>query len=149
MLFGPAYKGIPLVSAVAIALDAHHGRDLPYSFNRKEVKDHGEGGITVGAPLEGAVMVVDDVISAGLSVREAVAIIGAAGARPAGVVIALDRQERGQGERSAIQELEAEFGIPVVSIIALAHLRTYLGERPPMAGMLARVEDYAARYGVG
>src|SRR5574337_2078112 len=122
MLFGPAYKGIPLVAVTAAALAEHHGRDLPWCFNRKETKDHGEGGQLVGAPLAGRVLIVDDVITAGTAVRESLALIRAAGATPAGVLVALDRQERGQGELSATQELAREHGVPVFAIVGLADL---------------------------
>jgi len=149
MLFGPAYKGIPLVSATAIALADHHGRDVPYAFNRKEAKDHGEGGMTVGAPLAGRVLIVDDVISAGTSVRESVHIIQHAGATPAGVVIALDRQERGTGPLSAIQEVEQTYRMPVISIVKLDHLLEYLRARPDMEASVQAVEAYRAEYGVG
>lgn len=148
MLFGPAYKGIPLVSTAAVALADYHGRDVPYAFNRKEVKDHGEGGTTVGAPLRGRVLIVDDVISAGTSVRESITIINQAGATPAGVVIALDRQERGTGPRSAIQEVEESYGMPVVSIVKLDHLLEYIRTRPGMEEAVAAVEAYRAEYGV-
>jgi orotate phosphoribosyltransferase len=147
MLFGPAYKGIPLVAVTAAALAEGHGRDLPFAFNRKEVKDHGEGGRTVGAPLAGRVLVVDDVISAGTSVRESVSIIQEAGAVPAGVVIALDRQERGQGPRSAVAEVEATLGIPVQSIVTLDHLMAFLAEAPDGAERLARIQAYREAYG--
>ncbi len=147
MLFGPAYKGIPLATATAIALADHHGRDLPYAFNRKEAKDHGEGGRLVGAPLRGKVLIIDDVISAGTSVRESIALIGEAGAEPAGVVIALDRQERGQGERSAVQEVEREHGLPVASIVDLDTLLAYLADRPELAGALEAARAYRQRYG--
>ncbi len=148
MVFGPAYKGIPLVSAAAIALADHHGRDVPYAFNRKEAKDHGEGGTTVGAPLQGRVLIVDDVISAGTSVRESMGIITQAGAMPAGVVIALDRQERGTGPRSAIQEVEETYGVPVASIVTLNRLVEYLRTRPGMEEAVRAVEAYRAEYGV-
>lgn len=147
MLFGPAYKGIPLASAVAVALADSFGRDVPYCFNRKEVKDHGEGGITFGAALRGRVLIIDDVISAGTSVNESVALIGASGARPAGVAIALDRQERGAGELSAIQEVEQRHGIPVVSIIKLDSLMEYLRVTPGMDGHLQSIRAYRERYG--
>lgn len=147
MLYGPAYKGIPLVAAVAVAFSDAHDRDYPYCFNRKEVKDHGEGGTTVGAPLAGRVLMVDDVISAGTSTRESIAIIGAAGAEPVGVAIALDRQERGAGARSAIQELEREHGLRVVSIATLADLLEYLGERGDMGAELERMQAYREAYG--
>lgn len=148
MIYGPAYKGIPLASSLAIALADHHGRDLPYAFNRKEAKDHGEGGVIVGAALTGGVLIVDDVISAGTSVRESVEIIQAAGATPAGVVIALDRQERGQGETSAIQEVERDYGLQVASIVGLDDLEAYLGESSEMADRLVAIRNYRAKYGV-
>ncbi len=147
LLFGPAYKGIPLVSAVAVAL-AGQGRNLPYSFNRKEAKDHGEGGTIVGAPLQGRVLIVDDVISAGTSVRESVELIRAAGATPAGVVIALDRMERGTGELSAVQEVERDYGIPVVAVATLEDLMTYLAGRGDLATHQAAVAAYRSQYGV-
>ncbi len=147
VLFGPAYKGIPLVAATAVAL-AEFGRNLPFCFNRKEVKDHGEGGITIGARLEGRVLIVDDVISAGTSVRESVDIIRGAGAQPAGVLIALDRMERGSGTLSAVQEVRNQFGIPVVSIATLDDLATFLAARADMAQQLQSVERYRKEYGV-
>lgn len=149
VLYGPAYKGIPLVAAVAVALAQDHGRDLPYAFNRKEAKDHGEGGATIGAPLRGKVLIVDDVISAGTSVRESVEIIARAGATPAGVAIALDRQERGQGELSAVQEVERAFKLRVVSIVDLDALLVYLGEKGGLSQQLQSVRDYRTQYGVG
>jgi orotate phosphoribosyltransferase len=148
VLYGPAYKGIPLASATAIALADHHGRDLPYAFNRKEAKGHGEGGQIVGSPLDGEVLIIDDVITAGTSVRESVDIIRAQGAHPAGVVIALDRQERGRDERSAVQEVREQFGIPVFSIVSLGDLVELLGERSDNAASLAAVREYRSRYGV-
>lgn len=147
MLFGPAYKGIPLVSAAAVAL-AENGRNVPFCFNRKEAKDHGEGGMTVGAPLAGRVLIVDDVISAGTSVRESVQVIRAAGASPCGVVISLDRMERGTGMRSAAQEVRSQFGIPVISIATLEDLIAFLGARADMARQLQAVERYRKEYGV-
>jgi orotate phosphoribosyltransferase len=147
MLFGPAYKGIPLVSATAIAL-AQMGRNVPFAFNRKEAKDHGEGGTVVGAPLAGRVLIVDDVISAGTSVRESVEIIRAAGAIPSGVVIALDRQERGQGMLSAAQEVQQAYGIPVHAICRLADVMETLPERNDLAHHLQFVACYRQRYGV-
>ncbi len=147
MLFGPAYKGIPLVSAVSIALAEHHGRDLPYAFNRKEAKDHGEGGTIVGAALKGRVLLIDDVISAGTSVRESVQLIEAAGAKLSGVIIALNRQERGQGALSAIQEVEQSLQIKVGSIIALEQLVEYLAQQPGKDDALARIKAYRAQYG--
>jgi orotate phosphoribosyltransferase len=126
MLFGPAYKGIPLATATAVAFADRHRRNVPIAFNRKEAKAHGEGGNLIGAPLEGQVLIVDDVLTAGTAVRESMGIIKAAGARPAGVVLALDRQERGVGPQSAVQEIQANYGIPVVRIITLDHLIEYL-----------------------
>ena len=147
MLFGPAYKGIPLVAAISIAL-AQRGQNLPFAFNRKEAKDHGEGGNIVGAPLQGRVLIVDDVISAGTSVRESVELIRAAGAIPAGVLIALDRQERGQGELSAVQEVQRDYGIPVVAVAGLKDLMAFLAERPDFAAHRDAVARYRAQYGV-
>ena len=147
LLFGPAYKGIPLVAATAVSL-AEFGRNLPFCFNRKEAKDHGEGGTTVGAPLEGRVLIVDDVISAGTSVRESVELIRAAGARPAGVLIALDRMERGIGALSAVQEVRNQFGVPVISIATLDDLVFFLRARGNMAQQLQSVERYRKEYGV-
>ncbi|MFA6231379.1 MAG: orotate phosphoribosyltransferase [Rhodanobacter sp.] len=148
MLFGPAYKGIALAAATAIALSDRHGRDLPWAYNRKEAKDHGEGGVLVGAPLRGRVLIVDDVMTAGTAVRESLALIRAHGAEPAGVLIALDRQERGSGERSAAQEVAADHGIPVIAITGLDDLLTYAGEQPQLATEHARLLAYRARYGV-
>jgi len=147
MLFGPAYKGIPLVAAIAIAL-AGRGSNYPFAYNRKEAKDHGEGGSIVGAPLNGRVLIVDDVISAGTSVRESVELIRAAGATPAGVLIALDRQERGQGELSAVQEVQRDYGIPVVTVAGLNDLMAFLEHNPELAAHRAAVADYRERYGV-
>ncbi len=147
MLFGPAYKGIPLVSAVSIALADHHGRDVPYAFNRKEAKDHGEGGTIVGAALKGRVLLIDDVISAGTSVRESVQLIENAGAKLSGVMIALNRQERGQGALSAIQEVEQSLNIKVGSIIALEQLVEYLAQQSGQAAALERIKAYRAQYG--
>ncbi len=146
MLYGPAYKGIPLASAVGIALAAE-GRDLPWAFNRKEAKDHGEGGLLVGAPLQGRVLVVDDVISAGTSVRESVAIIEAAGATLAGVAIALDRQERGSGSNSAVQQVTAELGVPVVAIANLDDLVRWLEIKGDREAELSAIRRYRDRYG--
>jgi len=148
MIYGPAYKGIPLAASLAIALADKHGRDAPYCFNRKEVKDHGEGGVVVGAPLKGRVLIIDDVISAGTSVRESVDIIRAAGATPAGVVIALDRQERGQGDTSAIQEVEKDYGLQVTSIVRLQELTEFLNEKGDQAGAVKAIESYRAEYGI-
>lgn len=148
VLFGPAYKGIPLASTTVVALAEHHQRDIPYTFNRKEKKDHGEGGQLVGAELKGKVLIIDDVISAGTSVRESVSIIKAESAVPAGVIIALDRQERGQEVLSAIQEVEMEHKIPVVSIICLNDLLSYLQGNTNFKDHLASVKAYQQRYGV-
>lgn len=148
VLYGPAYKGIPLAAVTAAALYDQHGIDLPYAFNRKEVKDHGEGGLIVGHALSGRILIIDDVISAGTSVRESVDIIKDLHATPAGVVIALDRQERGRGERSAIQEVESDYGMPVASIVGLRQLIEYLQEKPDTQEHLARVEAYRQEYGV-
>ena len=147
MLFGPAYKGIPLVAGTSIAL-AEQGRSVPYCFNRKEAKDHGEGGNTVGAKLQGRVLIIDDVISAGTSVRESIDLIRAAGATPCGVVIALDRMERGQGELSAVQEVQRDYGLPVISIAALDDLLGYLQGQAELVQNLHAVQSYRDRYGV-
>ena len=147
MLFGPAYKGITLAASIAIAL-ARQGYNLPYAYNRKEAKDHGEGGTIVGAPLKGRVLIVDDVISAGTSVRESVQMIKSAGAIPAGVAIAIDRQERGLGELSAVQEVERDNAMPVIKIASLADLIAYLNDAPELASYKAAVEVYRAEYGV-
>ena len=148
VLFGPAYKGIPLVAATGIALADNHERDAPWGFNRKEAKDHGEGGNLVGAGLSGRVLIIDDVITAGTAIRESVDIIHNAGAAPAGVVIALDRQERGRDERSAIQEAEETLGIRVVSIVKLEHLIRYLKEKPVRGEEVDRILAYREQYGV-
>lgn len=145
-LFGPAYKGITLAAATAIALAAK-GQNLPYSFNRKEAKDHGEGGTIVGAPLRGRVMIVDDVITAGTSVRESVAIIRAQGAQPAGVLIALDRMERGHGETSAVQEVRSAFAIPVVAIATLDDVMEFIDGHPELAAAGPVIAAYRAQYG--
>jgi orotate phosphoribosyltransferase len=147
MLFGPAYKGITLAATIAIAL-ARQGHNLPYAYNRKEAKDHGEGGTIVGAPLQGRVLIVDDVISAGTSVRESVEMIKAAGATPAGVAIAIDRQERGTGALSAVQEVEKDSGMPVIKIASLADLIVYLNDAPELASYQPAVEAYRKEYGV-
>jgi orotate phosphoribosyltransferase len=147
MLFGPAYKGIPLVTATAAAMAEHEGRDLPYAFNRKEAKDHGEGGMIVGAPLRGRVLIVDDVITAGTAIRESVEVIRAQGAMPAGVLIALDREERGQGEKSAVQEVEDQFGLPVVAVLRLRDLLAHLESAGDRA-VLQTVRAYRDQYGV-
>jgi orotate phosphoribosyltransferase len=149
VLFGPAYKGIPLAAVTAAALYDQHGRDLPYAFNRKEAKDHGEGGTIVGHPLaERRVLIIDDVITAGTAIRESLEVIRAQGGTPAGVVIALDRQERGQGERSAIQEVEQDLGMPVAAIIRLEHIIGYLEGRPEAAQSLERIHAYRREYGI-
>ena len=147
LLFGPAYKGIPLAALTAAALADRHGRDLPYCFNRKEAKDHGEGGNIVGAAMTGRVLIIDDVITAGTAIREAMEIIDAAGARAAGVLIALDRQERGQGELSAVQEVEQRFDIPVASILKLDDLIVELSQLPEYEGFIDSMVDYRDRYG--
>lgn len=148
VIFGPAYKGIPLAATTAVALADHHDLDLPYCFNRKEAKDHGEGGTLVGAPLAGRILIIDDVITAGTAVREVMEIIAAAGAKPAAVVIGLNRQERGKGDVSAIAEVEAEHGIPVVSIIKLDHIVDYLKEQASDPKLLTDIEHYRSTYGV-
>ncbi len=148
ILFGPAYKGIPLVAATAVQLFEHHGRDLPWCFNRKEAKDHGEGGQLVGAPLLGRALIIDDVITAGTAVREVLALIAAAGAQPAGVLVALDRQERGQGQLSALQEVEREFAIPVRAIVRLDQLIQFLEQWQDGDEHLAAIRAYRQRYGV-
>jgi orotate phosphoribosyltransferase len=148
VLFGPAYKGIPLATAAGIALADHHNLDKPYCFNRKEAKKHGEGGNLVGAALAGRVLIIDDVITAGTAIRESLAIIDAAGADAVGVVIALDRQERGQGNRSAIQEVEQDLGLEVTSIVTLSELRDYLADKPDYQGALKAIDEYREQYGV-
>ena len=149
VLLGPAYKGIPLAATTAVALADGHGMDVPFAYNRKEAKDHGEGGVLVGAPLRGRVLVIDDVITAGTAVGEVVALIEGAGAQLGGVVIGLDRQERGQGERSAIQDIEARWQVPVVSIIAMQDIIDYLelsNDAPD--GSLEAMRKYRTLYGV-
>lgn len=148
LLFGPAYKGIPIATTTAVALAEHHERDVPYCFNRKEAKDHGEGGNLVGSTLQGRVMLVDDVITAGTAIRESMEIIAANSATLAGVLISLDRQERGRGEISAIQEVERDYHCKVISIITLKDLIAYLEEKPEMAANLAAVQEYRDEYGV-
>ena len=148
VLYGPAYKGIPLAAVTAAALFDDHGIDIPYAFNRKEAKDHGEGGAIVGHPLEGRILIIDDVITAGTAIRESMEIIQAAGARPGGVVIALDRQERGAGDRSAIQEVELEYGLPVAAIAKLDDLVDYLEGREGSEAALAGIATYRREYGV-
>lgn len=147
MIFGPAYKGIPLAAGVAMTL-AERGRNIPYCFNRKEAKDHGEGGQLIGAPLRGRVLIIDDVISAGTSVRESVEWIRRAGAQPAAVAIALDRQERGQGLLSATQEVQQQYDIPVVPIACLSDLLSYLQDAPELVQNLQMVQAYRDQYGV-
>ncbi len=147
MLFGPAYKGITLAASIAIAF-AKNGRNIPYSYNRKEAKDHGEGGVIVGSPLSGRVLIIDDVISAGTSVRESVELINASGANACGVAIAIDRQEKGLGELSAVQEVEQNNQIPVCAIANLTNLMHYLQSKPEMAHYLHAVEAYRKQYGV-
>ncbi|MGH8279463.1 MAG: orotate phosphoribosyltransferase [Gammaproteobacteria bacterium] len=147
MLFGPAYKGIPLVAVTAAALAVYHRRDLPWCFNRKEAKDHGEGGQLIGAPLTGRVLIVDDVITAGTAVREALALIRAAGATPVGLMIALDRQERGQGQASALSELESNEHLRVTALVRLDDILAWLEERPQHAAALGRLQQYRQRYG--
>ncbi len=147
MLFGPAYKGIPLVTATAVAFAEHHRRNVPISFNRKEAKAHGEGGSLIGAPLEGRVLVVDDVVTAGTAVRESVGIIRSAGAVLAGVVLALDRQERGLGRQSAVQEIQSSYGVPVIRIITLDHLIEYLGAGDD-SDELAALRNHRMNHGV-
>ena len=147
MLFGPAYKGIPLATATAIALASRHGRNVPVAFNRKEAKVHGEGGRLIGAPLAGRVLIIDDVISAGTAIRESIDIIRTAGASPAGVALALDRQERGQGSLTAVQEVQMAFSIPVIKIITLADLIEHL-EAANRPEELASLRNYRSNYGV-
>jgi len=149
VMFGPAYKGIPLVATTAMALAEFHQIDVPFVYNRKEKKDHGEGGRTVGAELKGKVLIVDDVITAGTAVREAIQLIKAQGAEPTGIIVALDRMEKGQGKQSAIQEIEHEFGIPVISIITLNDIIDYLAEREhEYAEILNAMRQYRSQYGV-
>lgn len=148
VLFGPAYKGITLAASCAIALASKHDRSVPYCFNRKEAKDHGEGGNLVGAPLAGKVLIIDDVITAGTAIRESMEIIEAAGAKAAGVLIALNREERGKGDKSAIQEVEETYGIPVISIIKLEHLIDYISQNDKYSSYLAAIKAYREQYGV-
>jgi orotate phosphoribosyltransferase len=148
MIFGPAYKGIPLAAVTAGALADHHGRDMQWAYNRKEAKDHGEGGVIVGAPLAGRVLIVDDVITAGTAIREAVDMIRAAGAEPVAVAIALDRQEKGAGELSAVQEVQADLGLEVISIIRLGDLIGFVDVQPQFTEFVARLSDYRTRYGI-
>lgn len=148
VLFGPAYKGIPIATTTAVALADHHDIDTPYCFNRKEAKDHGEGGNLVGSALEGRIMLVDDVITAGTAIRESMEIIKANGADLAGVLVAIDRQEKGKGELSAIQEVERDFGCAVISIVSLGDLVTYLEEKGDAAEHLEAVKAYRLEYGI-
>lgn len=148
MLFGPAYKGIPLAVVTAAKLYDLHGKDYPYAFNRKEVKDHGEGGNIVGAPLKGKVLVIDDVMSAGTAIREAVEIVQAHGAEVAGISISLDRQERGQGELSAVQQTEKDYGIEVSSIVGFEDVIQHVSSRMTDEGLLTQINEYRERYGV-
>jgi orotate phosphoribosyltransferase len=148
VLFGPAYKGIPLVALTAAALAEHYGRDVPYCFNRKEAKDHGEGGQIVGAPLAGRALLLDDVITAGTAIRESVEVLEASGARLAGVIIALDREERGTGARSAVQEVAESLGVPVSSIVGMRDLIDHLRTHPELGGFLPQMEAYRREYGV-
>jgi orotate phosphoribosyltransferase len=148
VLFGPAYKGIPLATATSIALADHHQRNVPWCFNRKESKDHGEGGNLVGAALHGRILIIDDVITAGTAIRESVEIIQAADAELTGVVIALDRQERGRGQQSAIQEVEDSYGIRVTSIVRLEHLLEYLLDKPGHDAEVEKIQCYRQEYGV-
>lgn len=148
VLYGPAYKGIPLAAVTAAALYDRHGIDVPYAFNRKEAKSHGEGGSIVGHALEGDILIIDDVITAGTAIRESMDIITAEGARPAGVVIALDRQERGKGARSAIQEVESDYGIPVTAIVRLEHLIEFVAGRGDAGEHLAAIRAYREQYGI-
>ena len=148
MLFGPAYKGIPLVSTTAMALSDQHGIDLPFAFNRKEAKTHGEGGNIVGAPLAGDVVVIDDVMTAGTAIRESMAILNESGARGAGVVIGLDRCERGDGELSAVQQVEQDWGLRVVSVVSLHDIILWVESNPAMAQHREALERYRQRYGV-
>ena len=148
MLFGPAYKGIPLVSTTAMALSDQHGVDLPFAFNRKEAKTHGEGGNIVGAPLAGDVVVIDDVMTAGTAIRESMAILNESGARGAGVVIGLDRCERGDGELSAVQQVEQDWGLKVVSVVSLHDIISWVESNPAMGQHREALERYRQRYGV-
>ncbi len=146
MLFGPAYKGIPLSAVTVAALADNHGVDVPFCYNRKETKDHGEGGLLVGAPLQGKVVIIDDVITAGTAVREVLSIIKYGGAEPAAIIVGLNRQERGRGDKSAIEELIAETGVAVISIVNLAHIMRYLATNDDK-GTLQRVQQYRQEYG--
>ena len=148
VLFGPAYKGITLAAATSVALAEHHNVDVPYCFNRKEVKSHGEGGTIVGAPLEGKVLIIDDVITAGTAIREVMPMVDEAGAQAAGVVIGVDRKERGNSDKSAIQEVESEFSIAVASIIDIDDILTYLDSKADMQELVEQIKQYRQEYGV-
>ena len=148
VVFGPAYKGIPLASATTIALADHHDKDTPWCFNRKEAKQHGEGGSLVGAPLEGRIAIVDDVMTAGTAIRESMELIDSCGAKPACVVICLDRQEKGKGELSAIQEVERDHNIPVISIVSLKQVMEFIQEDDNLNQYAQAIEDYRHRYGI-
>ncbi|MCH8500723.1 MULTISPECIES: orotate phosphoribosyltransferase [Aliidiomarina] len=148
VLFGPAYKGIPIATAAAVSLFEHHGKDVPYCFNRKEAKTHGEGGNLVGSELKGRIMLVDDVITAGTAIRESMDIVEANGASLAGVLIALDRQEKGKGELSAIQEVERDYNAKVIAIVTLGDIIEYLSEQPGQEAMLEKVREYRQQYGI-
>lgn len=148
VLFGPAYKGIPLAATTSVALAEKHDLDKPYAFNRKEAKDHGEGGNIVGHALEGDILIIDDVITAGTAIRESMDLIQQQGAKPAGVIVALDRMEKGQGELSAIQEVERDYGIPVYSIINMNDIIDYLAAKPDMNHYLDAMTDYRSQYGI-
>ncbi|MCV6612220.1 MAG: orotate phosphoribosyltransferase [Amphritea sp.] len=148
VMLGPAYKGIPLAAATCVALATEFGQDVPYVFNRKEAKNHGEGGNLVGAPLEGRVLIIDDVITAGTAIREVMDIINQAGATPAGTLIALNRQEKGKGELSAIQEVERDYNMPVASIVALEDVLTFLTEKGGMDAQIEAINAYRAQYGI-
>lgn len=147
MLFGPAYKGIPMVTATAIALSERHGRDIPWCYNRKEVKDHGEGGMMVGATLEGKAIIIDDVITAGTAVREVMRIMEDSAAKPAAVMIAMDRQEKGSGELSTIEEIERDFGIPVISIVKQEHLFEYVKDSAEFSAFGPTIAAYREQFG--
>jgi len=148
MLFGPAYKGISLASVTAVALAEHFNRDVPVAFNRKEIKDHGEGGVLMGAPLKGQVLIIDDVITAGTAIRESLELIRAQGAEPCGVLIALDREERGKGPLSASQEITEQLGIPVIAIARLTHLLALTAERAELANFQSKLAAYRQNYGI-
>ena len=149
VIFGPAYKGIPLATTLSVALFDKYGKDVPYVFNRKEAKAHGEGGTLVGSALEGRVLIVDDVITAGTAIREVMSMIEAApDAKPAATLIALDRQEKGKAEESAIQEVERDYGIPVISIVKLEQVLAYVADQPELRQYAASIQAYRDKYGV-